>query len=207
MSTHFVNHFITLLVVVDPVAVLPIFLALTSDCPPALKRKLAFQSILVAFVVMVFFIFLAQAIIEAIGLSLRSFQIAGGMILFLFATPLVLGSEPITPTGASDPTDYSGMAIYPLAIPSISGPGVMLTCLVIADDNRFSAIEQILTTFAGGLVLIVTLALLLLADRVYSVIGSGGTNVVRRVMGMVLAAFAVHMVLSGFAAWLDLPQI
>src|SRR5713101_7549409 len=91
--THVLNDFITLFVVVDPIGlVLPMFLALTGDCPPALKRKLAVQSILVAFGVMPFFIACAQVIIEAIGLSLLTFQIAGGIILLLFAISLVLGS-------------------------------------------------------------------------------------------------------------------
>jgi len=80
--THIVNNFITLFVVVDPIGlVLPMFLALTGDCPPAIKRKLAVRSVLVAFGVMLFFIVLAQIIIEAIGLSLLTFQIAGGIIL------------------------------------------------------------------------------------------------------------------------------
>src|SRR5260370_35855734 len=96
--THIINDFIRLFVVVDPIGlVLPTFLALTGDCPPALKRKLAVQSVIVAFMVMLFFIALAQIIIEAIGLSLRSFQIAGGIILLLFAISLVLGSGEAIP--------------------------------------------------------------------------------------------------------------
>ena len=205
--THIINNFITLFVVVDPIGlVLPMFLALTGDCPPAHKRKLAVQSILVAFVVMLFFIALAQIIIEAIGLSLLSFRIGGGIILLLFAISLVLGSGPTIPVGTSGQTDYTGMAVYPLAIPTISGPGTMLTAMLITDNDRFSVFEQAQTAFAGALVLIVTLALLLLADPVYRAIGSGGTNVVRRIMGMILAAVAVNMVLSGLAGWLGLPK-
>jgi multiple antibiotic resistance protein len=181
--------------------------ALTSDCPPALKRKLAVQSILVAFIVMLFFIAFAQIIIEAIGLSLRSFQIAGGMILFLFAISLVLGNEPTMPVGTSGQTDYTRMAVYPLAIPAISGPGMMLTAMVITDNDRFSVFEQARTAFAGALVLVSTLALLLFADPIHRTIGSGGTEVVRRLMGMILAAFAVNMMLSGLAVWLGLPKL
>ena len=100
--THIINNFITLFVVVDPVGlVLPTFLALTSGLTPSFKRKLAVQSVVVSFVVMLFFIALAQIIIEAIGLSLRSFQIAGGIILLLFAISLVLGSGQATAADAS----------------------------------------------------------------------------------------------------------
>jgi multiple antibiotic resistance protein len=201
---HITNDFITLFVVVDPFSVLPVFLALTGDCPPAVKRKLAVQSILVAFIVMLFFIALAQIIIEAIGLSLRSFQIAGGVILLLFAISLVLGTGPTVSTSAS--TDYKGMVVYPLAIPTIAGPGTMLTSMLITDNDQFSVFEQAQTAFAGTLVLALTLALLLLADPVYRLIGSGGTNVVRRIMGMILAAVAVNMILSGLANWLGLAR-
>jgi multiple antibiotic resistance protein len=205
--THTINDFITLFVVVDPIGlVLPTFLALTGDCPPAIRRKVAVQSVLVAFIVMLFFIVFAQIIVEAIGLSLRSFQIAGGIILFLFAISFVLGSGPSVPVGASGHADYNAMAVYPLAIPTISGPGTMLTSMLITDNDRFSVFEQAQSALSGALVLAVTLALLLLADPVYRVIGSSGTNVVRRIMGMILAAVAVSTVLSGLAAWLGLPK-
>jgi multiple antibiotic resistance protein len=205
---HIINNFITLFVVVDPIGlVLPTFLALTGDCPPALKRKLALRSVLIAFVVMLFFIALAQIIIEAIGLSLRSFQIGGGIILLLFAISLVLGSGEAIPVNKTGQTDYTAMAVYPLAIPTISGPGTVLTSMLITDNDRYSVFEQAQTAFAGALVLIVTLALLLLADPVHRVIGSGGTNVIRRIMGMILVAIAVNMVLSGAASWLGLPKL
>jgi multiple antibiotic resistance protein len=206
--THIINNFITLFVVVDPIGlVLPMFLALTPECSPALKRRLAVQSVIVAFMVIVFFIALAQIIIEAIGLSLRSFQIAGGIILLIFAISLVLGGGPAAPVGTSGKTDYAAMAVYPLAIPTISGPGTMLTSMLITDNDRFSVFEQAQTAFAGALVLAFTLVLLLLAEPVYRVIGSGGTNVIRRIMGMILAAVAVNMVLSGLADWLGLPKL
>ena len=205
---HIINNFITLFVVVDPIGlVLPTFLALTGDCPPAVKRKLALRSVVVAFVVMLFFIALAQIIIEAIGLSLRSFQIGGGIILLLFAISLVLGSGEAIPVDKTGQTDYTAMAVYPLAIPTISGPGTMLTSMLITDNDRFSVFEQVQTAFAGALVLVVTLVLLLLADPVSRAIGSGGTNVVRRIMGMILVAIAVNMVLSGAAGWLGLPKL
>ena len=206
--THILNNFITLFVVVDPLGlVLPTFLALTGGLAPSFKRKLAVQSVVISFAVMLFFIALAQIIIEAIGLSLRSFQIAGGIILLLFAISLVLGSGPATPVDASGQADHGGMAVYPLAIPTIAGPGTMLTAMLITDNDRFTVIEQAQTAFAGALVLLVTLALLCLADPVHRIIGTGGTNVVRRIMGMILAAVAVNMVLSGLAAWLGLPKL
>ncbi len=206
--THTVNDFITLFVVLDPLGLgVPMFLALTADLSPALKRKLALRSVLVALAVMLFFIAFAQIIVEAIGLSLRSFQVAGGIILFLFAVSCVLGGEPAVPTSRSGERDPMAMAVYPLAIPTMTGPGTMLTAMLITDNDRFSIFEQVQTAFAGALVLALTLVLLLLAEPVQRAIGIGGANVVRRIMGMILAAVAVNMVLSGLASWLGLPKL
>jgi multiple antibiotic resistance protein len=205
--THIANDFITLIVVVDPFGtVLPTFLALTADCKPELKRKLAIHSVLIAFLVMLFFIAFAQIVTEAIGLSLRSFEIAGGIVLLLFAISLVLGSGPTVPVEVSERTNYKGLAVFPLAIPAISGPGTMLTAMLITDNDRFSVFEKAQTALAGTLVLAITLVLLLLADPVYRAIGSSGTNVVRRIMGMILAAVALNMMFSGVASWLGLPK-
>ncbi len=208
LVTHTVNDFITLFVVLDPVGLgVPMFLALTADLDPALKRKLAVRSVLVAFAVMLFFIAFAQIIVEAIGLSLRSFQIAGGIILVLFAVSCVLGGEPAAAASRSGERDPMALAVYPLAIPTMCGPGTMLTAMLITDNARFSIFEQAQTAFAGALVLALTLVLLLLAEPVQRAIGSGGANVVRRVMGMMLAAIAVNMVLSGLGSWLSLPKL
>src|SRR6267378_3404678 len=82
----------------------------------------------------------------------------------------------------------------------------MLTAMLITDNDRFSVFEQAQTVLAGALVLIVALALLFLADPVHRMLGSGGANVVRRVMGMILVAIAVKMMLTGGSGWLGLPK-
>jgi multiple antibiotic resistance protein len=123
--THFVRNFVALFVAINPISVLTFFVALTADCAPALKHKLSVKSVLVAFAVILFFIVVAEFIIEAMGLSLRSFQVAGGIILFLVAISLVLGTGEIGSPSAR--TDYDGMAIFPLAVPGICGPATMLT--------------------------------------------------------------------------------
>ncbi len=204
---HIAKDFTTLFVVVDPICVLPVFLALTGDCPPAIRRTLAVRGVAFAFVVMLFFIAAAQIIVEAVGLSLRAFQIAGGGILFIFAASLVLGGGPEAPADKTGKTDYRAMAVYPLAIPSISGPGTMLTAMLITDNDRFSVFEQVQTALAGALVLAITLVILLFADPIYRVLGLGGTNVLKRIMGMMLAAVAANMMLSGLGAWLGLPKL
>jgi len=198
------NNFITLWVIIDPIAALPIFLALTGGYDRQARSGIAVAAIITSFFVLCFFIALGQIIIEAIGVSLRDFQIAGGLILFLFAASMVIGERRESFEAASDPARMSGIAIYPLAIPTLAGPGAILTVMLLTDNSRFSILQQLFTTATLAVVLIITLAMLLLADPIARVIGVHGANVLKRIMGMIVAAVAVKIVLGGVSGWLHL---
>jgi multiple antibiotic resistance protein len=199
------NNFITLWVIVDPIAAVPTFVALTGGYDSRARRRIAVATIVTSFLVLCFFIALGQIIIEAIGVSLRDFQIAGGLILFLFAANMVIGERRESLEGSSDPARMSGLAVYPLAVPTLAGPGAMLTVMLLTDNSRFSILQQLLTTATLAVVLIISLAMLLLADPIARAIGVYGANVLKRIMGMVVAAVAVKIVLGGVADWLHLP--
>lgn len=199
------NNFITLWVIIDPVAAVPTFVALTGSYDSRARRRIAVATIVTSFFVLCFFIALGQIIIEAIGVSLRDFQIAGGLILFLFAANMVIGERRESPEASSNPAGMSGLAVYPLAVPTLAGPGAMLTVMLLTDNSRFSILQQLLTTATLAIVLIIALAMLLLADPIARAIGVYGANVLKRVMGMVVAAVAVKIVLGGISGWLHLP--
>jgi multiple antibiotic resistance protein len=202
---HLVSDFITLFVVVDPLAASSVFLAVTAGVTAPAKRKIATLSVLFALGVCLFFIVLGQIIVEAMGISLRAFQIAGGIVLFLFAASMIL-SEPKESTG-SDGGGVTSLAVYPLAIPAIAGPGTMLTVMLLTDNDRFGVVDQALTTAVVVAVLLVQYALLLLAEPVSRVIGRSGANILRRVMGMILASVAVNAVLTAIGSWVGLPKL
>lgn len=195
--------FVSLWVTVDPVAVLAIFIAVTKKCNDAERRRIAVQSVLVSYAVLIFFIAAGQFIIEAIGLSLRVFQIGGGIVLLLFAISLVLGQEDGT---SVTPEEHSNIAIYPLAIPAIAGPGTILMAMLLTDNSRLSIWEQVQTATAAALVLAILLVMLLFAKPIMKAIGMSGASVIRRIMGMILCAVAVNAVLTGVASWLSLPK-
>ena len=199
------NNFITLWVIIDPFTAVPMFIGLTGAYDVHVRRRVAVAAIVTSFLVLSFFIALGQIIIEAIGVSLRDFQIAGGLILFLFAAKMVIGERQESPEASSNPTRMSEIAIYPLAVPTLAGPGAMLTVMLLTDNSRFSILDQLLTTATLAVVLIITLAMLLAADLIARVIGRHGANVLKRIMGMVVAAVAVKIVLGGISAWLHLP--
>jgi multiple antibiotic resistance protein len=202
---HLVSDFITLFVVVDPLAASSVFLAVTAGITAPAKRRIATLAVLFALGVCAFFIVLGQIIIEAMGISLRAFQIAGGIVLFLFAASMIL-ADPKEPAGGADGS-VASLAVYPLAIPAIAGPGTMLTVMLLTDNDRFGVVDQALTTAVVAAVLLVQYVLLLLAEPVSRVIGRSGANILRRVMGMILAAVAVNAVLTALGSWIGLPKL
>ncbi len=199
------SEFVTLLIVINPFGVLPVFLALTSGLPATAQRRIAVITTAVSFSVLLFFIAVGGVLLEKLGISLRSFQIAGGIILFLVALDMVRGSSH-SPPGSDAAQSETAVAIYPLAIPKIAGPAAMLAVVLLTDDHRFNVPQLAMTTGVLLVVLLITLAMLLLAPRISRLIGASGASVIGRVLGMLLVALAVQTVLSAVAAWLGLPK-
>ena len=207
MDSDFINDFITIWVIIDPIAALPVFIGLTTGFDTATRRQVAAVTTAVSLVVLFFFICLGQIILTALGVSLHSFEIAGGLILFVFAMEMVLSRSKKEGDGEVSREGPLQLAVYPLAIPNLAGPGAMLTVILRTDNTRFSFIEQAHTTAAVALVLAIAFCLLLLAGPITRVIGTGGANVIKRIMGMIIAAYAVNLVLSGISDWLHLPHL
>lgn len=199
------GEFVTLFIVVNPIGALPVFLAMTGGLDTATQRRVALTAVLVSFLVLVFFIVAGGVLLEKLGISLRSFQIAGGIILFLVALDMVRG-EGHAPAAGGAEAGATALAIYPLAIPKIAGPGTMLAVVLLTDDHRFDVAQLAMTTGVLALVLAITLALLFAAAPISRLIGTSGANVIGRVLGMILVALAVHTVLSALADWLGLPK-
>jgi multiple antibiotic resistance protein len=199
------SEFVTLFLVINPFGVLPVFLAVTGTHTASAQRKLALQAVVISFVVLVFFVVAGAFLLEQMGISIRAFQISGGILLFLVSLDMVrsrsLTDEP--DTAQSD----AALAVYPLAIPKIAGPGSMLTVVLLTDDDRFNPLGQLMTVGLLALVLVVTLLILLASGPISRLIGAAGVSVVSRVMGMLLAAMAVGMVLSAVGDWLGLPKL
>lgn len=203
-----VNQFFTLWAMLDPIGHLPLFLGATGDLAPRERRRAAILGVLVAFAILIAFAVVGQVLLEAMGISLKSFQIAGGIILLLFAIRMVLGESGPAPKVAADaPEGVLATAIYPLATPIIAGPGAMLAIILLTDNNRFTFVEQIETVGVLAVVLSAMLVIFLLGDTIARFIGRGGTNVLRRIMGVILAALSVNMITNALSAWLGLPPI
>ncbi|WP_193142386.1 MarC family protein [Meridianimarinicoccus sp. MJW13] len=202
MFNTLLEEFITLWVVIDPIGTIPVFIAVTSALTAAERRKTALVACLVSAAILMFFLVFGQLLIDALGIGLLSFQVAGGIILFLFALTMIFGESKAETDRKSVEleegitSDRPSPAVFPLAVPSLASPGAMLAIVILTDNHRFSVGDQAMT--AGVMVLIVAIAYacMRLADPIIRLIGISGSAVVSRVMGMVLASVAANAVLS-----------
>lgn len=197
------ESFVTLWVVIDPIGTIPVFIAVTAGMATAARRKTALMATLVSAGILLFFLVLGQLLINALGISLLSFQVAGGIILFLFALTMIFG-EPKQETdlqsmelkGEKATQKGPSPAVFPLAVPSLASPGAMLAIVLLTENESVSIPDQML--IAGVMVAVLCIAYLcmLLSEPIIRLIGNSGAAVVSRVMGMVLASVAADAVLS-----------
>ncbi len=197
MRQELVTSFVTLWVVLDPLSTISVFLGLTHGMEAARRKVLATKAVLIACVVLLFFIVAGQFLLDAMNIPLHSFQIAGGIVLFLFAIGLIFGEtkrQPVeaVPVAGSD----DSVAVFPLAIPTIAGPGAMLAVVLLTDKERYSFSQQFDTVVVLTVVLFLLWLALMLANPISRVIGASGANVLARIMGLLLAAVAVNNVLA-----------
>ena len=192
----FVATFIFFFTVIDPIGTVPVFIAVTSGRSEKTKRIIAIKAALVAAIVLVFFVVAGELILTGMDVPIEAFQIAGGIVLFLFAISMIFGeSKPEEELKMVEESTES--AIFPLAIPSIAGPGAMLAAVLMTENNRFDFMQQIITTGVMLGVVMIAMVLMLIAAPVHRLIGDAGASIISRVMGLILSAVAVTNVLAG----------
>ncbi len=195
------TQFVLLWAVIDPVGSVPVFLSSTQGMSAVQQRRVAIKAIVISALTLLFFLSAGQVLLEAMEVPLPAFQVAGGLVLLLFALTMIFGeSKPEQEMGLKDENLWD-KAVYPLAIPSIASPGAMLAIVMLTDNNRFSLAQQAITAGIMVLVLAITLLLLLLANPIQRVIGTAGAAIVSRVMGLILASVAMNELLSGIHSY------
>ena len=210
--------FITILVVVDPPGVVPIFVALTKQEQPGRRRAILIRAVLIAFGVALFFLIAGRAVLSYLGVTVHAFSISGGILLFVAAMPMLFGQRgglqapegkergAHAADGKESATRTSGddISVFPLAMPLLSGPGTIATILLLTsqadgDVKRLAAIGA-----AIAAVFLVSFVVLYMGARLIGMVGEGGVHIATRVMGIVLAALAVQYVLNGVTGYYQL---
>lgn len=204
MLEKFVNMFIMLFVVVDPIGVTPLFGALTRSGGHVYRRRMAFKSTLLAAAILLIFACIGDWLLKALGVSIPAFKIAGGILLFLIAIDMVFarqsGGRSATTREEEEARFKEDISVFPLAFPLIAGPGALATILLMVSETRGHMVHFIGVIAVLLLVLAVTLACLLVAGRLMKLLGQTGANVVGRLFGVILAALAVQFVMDGIHA-------
>lgn len=191
-----IASFIFFFAVIDPIGSIPVFIAVTNGFNEQEKRSTAFKAVLVSALVLLFFIVVGELILNAINISLSAFQIAGGIVLFLFALTMIFGdSKPESEIKAIK--DTTETAVFPMAMPSIASPGAMLGVVLLTENSKYSIWEQFQTSLAMITVLVIVLILLLLSTKINKLIGAAGASIISRVMGLILSAVAASNIIEG----------
>lgn len=203
MLEPFLNKFILLFVVIDPIGLVPIFAALTLGGADAYRRRMAIQGTALACAILVLFALGGSRLLSYLGVGVPAFGIAGGALLFLLAIDMVLarrtGLRSTTPAEQAETEHRADISVFPLAVPLIAGPGAFTTLLLLAEpgDALLDILGVLVTLLA---VLLVTLLMLLATPQVMRLLGETGANVIGRVLGIVLAALAMQYILDGIRA-------
>ncbi|WGH78999.1 MarC family protein [Jannaschia ovalis] len=191
--------FTALFVIIDPIGLVPIFIALTAGMDARHRRAIALRACAVATALLIVFTLAGESLLAFVGISMPAFRIAGGILLFLTALDMLFERRSQRREGQAEshPEDPS---VFPLALPLIAGPGAITTMILLTDGadtvGTVSAIGVMLAVIA------VVLILFQLAAPLERLLGPTGINVVTRLLGMLLAALSVQFVLDGIS---DLP--
>jgi multiple antibiotic resistance protein len=195
----FITSFISLFVIIDPTGNIFPFLALSSGLDQGQARALAGRACLIAFVILAFFVALGRLVLTFFGIGLPAFQITGGLVLFRIAFDMMEGRGHFNRLDTSSslaPGDYRDIALIPLAMPLLSGPGAISTVLVLTSRSK-SLQDDALLLAALGLIMLLSYIFFSFAARIMSVLKESGLRLLTRLMGLILAALAVEFVISG----------
>jgi multiple antibiotic resistance protein len=202
-SAELINAFTTLLVTTDPPGLTPIFLALTVGMSSDQRRQTALRGTLIAFGILAFFAVTGAGVLSVLGISLPAFRIAGGLLLFYIAFEMIFERRQERKEKSTEiaiTRDHiHNLAVFPLAIPLISGPGSISATILLAGNFQAPLHRvQLLVVIAG--VFAIIYGALLVADRIDRILGQTGRAILTRLLGVLLSALAVQFAIDGFRA-------
>jgi multiple antibiotic resistance protein len=193
--------FILFFVVIEPVSMVPLFGAMTRGGEPGYRRKMAIKSVVISAGILIVFALLGDYLLQALRVSVNSFKIAGGLLLFMLSVDMVFARQSglrSTTIREQDEARYrEDISVFPMAFPLIAGPGMLATLLLVIVEARGNPVEFAIIMGVVVLVLLLTLVLLLATTPIMRVLGVTGANVISRLLGVVLAALAVQYVVDG----------
>ncbi|HEV8407688.1 MAG TPA: MarC family protein [Sphingomicrobium sp.] len=204
----FGSALVTFLVIIDPPGCAPIFASLTSGASPVQRRAMAVRSSLIAWIILMFFALLGRPMLHALGISLASFRIAGGIMLFIIAVDMVFERRTERREKRAHAFDQTAevedISVFPMAMPMIAGPGSIASAMLWVSRAE-TPVHVALVLAAITVVMLITLATLLAAGPLMRLIGSKVESAITRILGVILAALAAQFVVDGLKQ--SFPQV
>jgi multiple antibiotic resistance protein len=195
----FITSLVSLFVILDPLGNVFPYLALTAERPPADTRKVAGKACLYSFLILAVFTLAGRYIIAFFGISLAAFQIAGGFILFRISIDMLQGRghfNRLDTSSSLKAEEYGDIALVPLAVPLIAGPGSITTVLVLTSRARTPA-ESLTILAAAVIILVVTYLCFIFAESILALIKETSLRLLTRIMGLILTALAMQFIIQG----------
>ncbi|HIH42030.1 TPA: MarC family protein [Candidatus Woesearchaeota archaeon] len=180
--------FLSLFIIMDAFGVLPVFITVTKNYPAHFKKHCANTAMYVAGIVLLVFLFFGLIILDFFGINFSNFKVAGGLILLILGVKIVLGLQ-----FREEVASKYQLAVVPLATPLITGPGVITTVIILVGEYGYY-----ITLLVSLLNLFITWLILYNADYFYKLLGRQGSDVLSRIMGLLLTALGVQFIRVGF---------
>ena len=190
------DEFVLLLVTINPFAAVPVLLSVTAKMTAAERNRTAFRACLIASLILLFLLAFGQLFLEKLGVTLPALRIAGALVLLILGIRMVFGE--VQGGSAQSDAPAGDVAVFPLAMPLLAGGGSIAAIVAMTDNTVKSFAEQAVTAAVLLAVMAVIFAVLRSAETIQKLIGDTGTNVMSRIMGLVLATLAVQTFFSVF---------
>ena len=198
---HILTVFMGFFAIMNPIANTPVFLGLTASDSTAIRRRIAFKALIITFILIVFFILLGKLIFSLFGITLPAFQITGGILVFMIGLQMLHGqqskvhSPAIAATGTGNMQGALSIAVTPLAMPILGGPGTIAAAMNFSSGDGISG--MLITIVAFGLLCLVTYVFFVSGERLVKLLGGEGLMMVTRLMGLILAVIGTQMFITG----------
>ena len=195
MSFQLFYAFMAFFAIMNPISNLPAYMALVADDSQKISRKIAFRSLLIAFVIITVFIFSGDFIFKVFGITIVSFRIAGGILVAVIGYHMINGNHSPSYKGMEQQavnSDPMSIAISPLAMPLFAGPGTITTALSLANGGLQN---QLITVVAFALLCVITYLLLRSAKQIADFLGKNLMKIITKMMGLLLFSIGIQMII------------
>ena len=198
-----IEIFVTFFIIVDPIGVVPIFIAITTGVSKKLKKTIAYRAVVFSIFVVLLFAFMGKNILDFLGIDINAFQVAGGVLLFILAYDMLNAHFTDIKTTKEEREEVreklieeQAIWVVPLAIPTLTGPATMSSIIVFI-SNSSTIFEKIAVILSIIITLIIAYYFMIFSDKILNKLGTSGLNSANRILGIILLSISVKMIIIG----------